>query len=46
MSRAVLQETLTRLLMEKGMLTKGELLEMLKVVSQEMKREKIQEDNT
>jgi len=46
MSRVVLQETLTRLLTEKGIFTKGELLEMVKVVDREMKREKIQEDNT
>ncbi len=38
MSQIVQQEALTRLLVEKGILTKAELLEMLKAVDWEMKR--------
>ena len=37
-SQVVQQETLTRLLLEKGIFTKEELLEMVKVVDGEMKR--------
>jgi hypothetical protein len=40
MSQVVQQEALTRLLVEKGIFTKEELLEMVKVVDREMKREK------
>ena len=40
MSQVVQQEALTRLLVEKGILTKGEFLEMVKVVDREMKRKK------
>ena len=39
MSQVVQQEALTRLLVEKGIFTKEEFLEMVKIVSQEMKRE-------
>jgi hypothetical protein len=38
MSQVVQQEALTRLLVEKGIFTKGEFLEMVKVVNQETKR--------
>ena len=38
MSQVVEQEALTRLLVEKGIFTKEEFLEMVKVVDQEMKR--------
>jgi hypothetical protein len=38
MSQVVQQETLTRMLIEKGIFTKEEFLEMVKVVDQEMKR--------
>ena len=38
MSQVVQQETLTRLLVEKGIFTKEEFLEMVRVVNQEMKR--------
>ena len=38
MSQVVQQETLTRLLVEKGIFTKEELLEMVKVVDGEMKK--------
>lgn len=38
MSQVVQQEALTRLLVEKGIFTKEELLEMVKVVDREMKR--------
>jgi len=41
MSRVVQQEPLTRLLVEKGILTKEEFLEMVKVVDREMKRKRI-----
>ncbi len=37
MSQIVQQEALTRLLVEKGIFTKAELLEMLKAVGREMK---------
>ena len=40
MSQVVQQEALTRLLVERGIFTKDELLEMVKVVDQEMKRRK------
>ena len=38
MSQVVQQEALTRLLVEKGVFTKEEFLEMVRVVNQEMKR--------
>ena len=38
MSQVVQQEALTRMLIEKGIFTKEEFLEMVKVVDQEMKR--------
>ena len=38
MSQVVQQEALTRLLVEKGIFTKEEFLEMVRVVNQEMKR--------
>jgi uncharacterized protein YqgQ len=38
MSQVVQQESLTRLLMEKGIITKEEFLHMVKVVDREMKR--------
>jgi uncharacterized protein YqgQ len=38
MSQVVQQEALTRLLIEKGIFTKEEFLEMVKVVNDEMKR--------
>jgi hypothetical protein len=37
MSQAVQQETLTRLLVEKGIFTEEEFLEMVKVANQEIK---------
>jgi hypothetical protein len=40
MSQVVQQEALTRLLVEKGVFTKEEFLEMVKVVDREMKRRK------
>jgi len=40
MSQVVQQEALTRLLIEKGIFTKEEFLEMVKVVDREMKRER------
>ena len=40
MSQVVQQEALTRLLVEKGIFAKGEFLEMVKVVSLEMKRKR------
>ena len=40
MSQVVQQEALTKLLVEKGIFTKEEFLEMVKVVDREMKREK------
>jgi hypothetical protein len=38
MSQVVAQEALTRLLIEKGIFTKEEFLEMIKLVDQERKR--------
>ena len=38
--QVVQQEALTRLLVEKGIFTEGELLEMVKVVNLEMKKQK------
>ncbi|HYA94194.1 MAG TPA: hypothetical protein VEK32_22125 [Thermodesulfobacteriota bacterium] len=38
MSQVVQQEALTRLLVEKGIFTKEEFLEVVKVVNKEMKR--------
>ena len=38
MSQAVQQEALTRLLMEKGIFTKEEFLEMVRVVNEEMEK--------
>ena len=38
MSQVVQQEALTRLLVEKGIITKEEFLEMVRVVDREMKR--------
>jgi len=38
MSQMVQQEALTRLLVEKGVLTKEEFLEMIRVVNQKMMR--------
>jgi uncharacterized protein YqgQ len=40
MSQVVQQEALTRLLVEKGIITKEEFLEMVRVVDQEMRIEK------
>ena len=40
MSQVVQQEALTRLLIMKGLFTKEELLEMVKVVDREMKKNK------
>ena len=40
MSQVVAQEALTGLLVEKGILTKEEFLEMVKAVDQEMGRER------
>jgi uncharacterized protein YqgQ len=40
MSQVVQQEALTRLLIEKGIFTKEEFLEMVRVVDREMKRER------
>ena len=40
MSQVVQQEALTKLLLEKGIFTKGEFLEMVKAVNYEMKKEK------
>jgi uncharacterized protein YqgQ len=39
-SQVVQQEALTRLLVEKGIFTKEEFMEMVKVVNREMKRKK------
>jgi hypothetical protein len=39
MSQVVQQEALTRLLVEKGIITKKEFLEMVKVVNGEMKKQ-------
>ena len=40
LSQVVTQEALTRLLVEKGIFTKEEFLEMVMVVDREMKRKK------
>lgn len=40
MSQVVQQEALTRLLLEKGVFSKEEFLEMVKLVNREMKRSK------
>jgi hypothetical protein len=40
MPQVIQQEALTRLLVEKGIFTKEELLEMVKVVNREMKKKK------
>jgi hypothetical protein len=40
MSQVVQQEALTRLLVEKGIFTKDEFLEMVRLVNQEMKKKK------
>ncbi len=40
LSQVVLQEALTRLLVKKGIFTEGELLEMVRVINQEMKSKK------
>ena len=40
MSQVVQQEAITRLLVEKGIFTKEEFLEMVKVVNREMEGEK------
>jgi hypothetical protein len=40
MSQVTHQEALTRLLVEKGIFTKEEFLEMVRVVDREMKRKK------
>ena len=40
MSQVVQQEALTRLLVERGIFTKEELLEMVRVVKQEMEKER------
>ena len=40
MSQVLQQEALTRLLIEKGIFTKEEFLEIVEVVNQEMKRER------
>jgi hypothetical protein len=40
MSQVIQQEALTRLLVEKGIFTKGELWGRVKVVNREMKRKK------
>ena len=40
MLQAISQEALTRLLVQKGIFTKEELLDMVKVVDQEMKEKK------
>ena len=40
MSQVVQQEALTRLLIERGIFTKEEFLEMVKVVDREMKKDR------
>jgi len=40
-SQVVQQETLTRLLVEKGLFTKEEFLEMVRVADQEIKRKRM-----
>ena len=39
LSQVIQQEALTRLLLQKGIFTKEEFLEMVKIVNREMKRE-------
>ncbi|MGA2318761.1 MAG: hypothetical protein ABSG71_20630 [Thermodesulfobacteriota bacterium] len=41
MSQVIQQEALTRLLIEKGIFTKDEFLEMVSVVNREMKKKEI-----
>jgi hypothetical protein len=41
MSQVVQQEALTRLLIEKGIFTKEEFLEMVRVVNKEMNRKEL-----
>jgi len=41
MSQVVQQEALTRLLMEKGIFTREEFLEMVRMVNSETKRKKV-----
>jgi hypothetical protein len=41
MSQVVQQEALTRLLVEKGIITREEFLEMVKVVNKEMNRKEL-----
>jgi len=41
MSQVIQQEALTRLLVEKGIFSKEEFLEMVRVVNKEMKKEKL-----
>ena len=41
MSQVIQQEALRRLLVEKGIFTKEELIEMVKAVNKQMKREKL-----
>ncbi len=41
MSQVIQQEALTRLLVEKGIFTKEEFLEMVKVVNKEMNRKEL-----
>jgi hypothetical protein len=41
MSQVIQQEALTRLLVEKGIITEDDFLEMVKVVTKEMKKEKL-----
>jgi len=43
MSQVLQQEALTRLLVEKGIFTKEEFLEMVKAVDQEMKKKRKQQ---
>jgi len=43
LSQVVQQEALTRLLVDKGVFSKEEFLEMVKVVDQEMKRKGTEE---
>jgi hypothetical protein len=46
MSQVVQQEALTRLLVEKGVFTKEEFLEMVKVVDREIKRRRPEGDES
>ena len=41
MSQVIYTEALTQLLIEKGIFTKGEFLEMVKMVDREMNRKRI-----